>query len=51
MTQGPGTGGRYDRVFRDSAFADAVTKTNLTAILEQYRDDVGVQRIKKIRSL
>jgi hypothetical protein len=26
-------------VFRDSAFADDVAKTNLTAILEQARED------------
>lgn len=38
-------------VFRDSAFADDVAKTNLTAILEQYRDDEGHPRIAKIRSL
>jgi adenine-specific DNA-methyltransferase len=38
-------------VFRDSAFADDVAKTNLTAILEQYRDDEGHPHIAKIRSL
>ncbi|MBN2577281.1 MAG: site-specific DNA-methyltransferase [Deltaproteobacteria bacterium] len=38
-------------VLRDSAFADDVAKTNLTAILEQYQDDDGHPRISKIRSL
>jgi len=38
--------GESQVVFRDSAFADDVAKTNLTAILQQYRFDA-----KNIRSL
>ena len=38
-------------VFRNSAFADDVAKTNLIAILEQYRDDEGHPRVAEIRSL
>ena len=39
-----GTAGDVTCVFRDSAFADDVAKTNLAAILEQYG-------IAKVRSL
>ena len=38
------TAGETTVVFRDSAFADDVTKTNLTAILQQHG-------LEKVRSL
>lgn len=36
MAQGAGTGGHTTCVFRDSAFADDVAKTNVSAILNQH---------------
>lgn len=44
MAQGTRPAGDATCIFRDSAFADDVAKTNLAVILEQY----GIQNVRSL---